>query len=323
MQVAMIGAGVVGSAMGHRLLAQGYDVSVFDTNAAASEQLVKDGARSASSAADATRTSEYVVTSLPRSEDVRKAFNDGAAGIIAGLRPGTVIVETSTVPPEVLRDLAPAIEDKRCFLVDAPLTSSIREHLRRPMLPVEGEANLIRQNATAGNLCFFVGGDVTAVEKAQPLLQVLGVENHHLGPLGAGKVGKLVHNGINITEVAILSEMLVLALGAGIELEKLVDVLIGTTNDSVMLRNHIARYTVPGHFPRGLFPLKYGAKDMEYVVATAKDYEVECSVASAVHELYERASHTSYAEYYHPVIFRYIQELSATTRAGQDAALPS
>lgn len=314
MKVAVIGTGTIGGSMVLRLLSEGHEVNAFDLNSKATQELATAGAEIAASAAEATHRSEYVVTSLPRSEDVRQAFND-RSGILAGLQAGTVVVETSTVPPAVITELAQDVLKRSAMLVDAPLTSSIREHLKRPLRPIKGEANMARENAIAGNLCFFVGGDAAAVERAAPLLSVLGVEYHHLGPLGAGKVGKLVHNGINIAEVAIISEMLVMAEAADIALDKLVAVLLGTTNDSMMLRNHIARYTVPGHFPLGLFPVKYGAKDMKYILEAASDYGVECSVAAAVCELYERASNSPYSDYYHPVIFRYIRELS-TPKSG-------
>jgi 3-hydroxyisobutyrate dehydrogenase-like beta-hydroxyacid dehydrogenase len=303
--------------MGLRLLGAGYEVRAYDIKPAALKVLLRAGATAATSPADAADGADHIISSLPRAEDVRTAYL-GDAGVTAGLREGAVAIETSTVPPGVMNELAGEVAARHAFVVDAPLTPSQNDALeKRPIPPEAAGASIGIGSAAAGNLCFFVGGELEAVRRAKPVLDLLGIESHHVGPLGTGKLFKLLHNTINLTNLAVISEVLAVARRSGIDIANMVEVLKTTLADSRMLRSHITNYTVRGNFPLGLFPIEYVIKDLGYALEAAAATGVECSVAAAAMDLFQHAANAGYGGYYNPAVYRYVERLppAAESRA--------
>ncbi len=312
LRIGVIGTGVIGGGMVRRALAEGHEVGVFDLRAEVLEELAAVGARPASSSADLAAHCDTVVISLPRAEDVEKACF-AAAGLLEGLRPGMVVIDSSTTPPAGMEKLRQAVTARGAHLIDAPLCPSQNRELQfRPIPTRPGSFNAAGYASEAGNLCFFVGGDTADVALARPVLEVLGLEFHHVGPLGSGKLVKLLHNAINITALAAISEAMLVAKRNDLDLRVVTEALMTSLADSAMLRQQGRKFIAEQHFPKGLFPLHFSVKDLGYALDCARAVGVVPSVTGATHALYTRAAASPYGDYYNPAIFRFIEDEAST-----------
>lgn len=314
MRIGFLGTGVIGGGMARRALAVGNTVGVFDLSADVIARLSADGAKPAPSARELAAGSDVVVLCLPRAEDVDAACQ-GDDGLLAGLRPGTLVIDSSSTPPERAVALQSAVVARGGHFIDAPLCpSQNREVVHRPVPEPATGLNAGARAAWAGNLCFFVGGSDEDVARGRPVLEILGIEWHHVGPVGAGKLVKLLHNAINITALAAISETMVVAKRSGLDVKVVIDALTTSLADSAMLRTQGRDFIAKQHFPRGLFPLHYSLKDLQYAMDSARAVGVRPTVTAATHALYGRAAKTSWGDYYNPAIFRFIEEESAPAK---------
>lgn len=306
--IGFIGVGVIGGGMARRALAEGHRAAVHDLRRDVVDELAKAGAIPCASAREVAARSDYVVVSLPRREDVHSAFF-GANGLLEGLRAGSVVIETSSIPPEGIGEFAEAVKARGARMIDAPLCpSQSRERPHRPVPASAAASNAAGHAAQAGNFCFFAGGDAADVAAARPVLDLLGIETHHVGPLGAGKLVKLLHNAINITALAAIAETMVVAKRSGLDIKVVTDALTTSLADSAMLRIQGRGYIAAQHFPKGLFPLPFSEKDLAYALECAQKVGVTPTVIGATHDLYARAVQSKYREYYNPAIFRFIED---------------
>jgi 3-hydroxyisobutyrate dehydrogenase-like beta-hydroxyacid dehydrogenase len=196
--VAVVGTGRMGSAMVARLRGSGRPVVVFNRTAAkAADLAARTGARTVRTAREAAGSAGVVLVSLADDAAVAAAY-DGPDGVVAGLAPGAVVVETSTVSPETVRALAAMVSAAGGTLLDAPVSGNV---------PV----------VERGELTVLVGGDARTLERARPVLDVIATAVFHLGPVGAGATMKLAVNGVVHSLNQALSEALVLAERAGID----------------------------------------------------------------------------------------------------------
>jgi 3-hydroxyisobutyrate dehydrogenase-like beta-hydroxyacid dehydrogenase len=292
--------------MARRLLACGCAVKVFDLDPAVVDGLVKRGASATGSPAEAAAGAGFTLTSLPRDSNVLAAIS-GPGGLLEGLAPGTVHVETSTISPQTIVELADDIAGAGAAVVDAPVVTSQLRDRHRPIPDDIGGASVAQQSATAGNLGFFVGGDRDAFERAEPLLDVLGVDRHHVGPLGTGHLLKLINNAIVGTEVALVSELIVAARRSGLDAGKAVEVLRNSSADSAVLGSHIARYTVPDEFPEGGFPVDYMIKDLRLALQAAAERDVDCKLVATALGRFERAAELGLGGTYNAAVIRAVE----------------
>jgi 3-hydroxyisobutyrate dehydrogenase-like beta-hydroxyacid dehydrogenase len=196
--VAVIGAGRMGSAMVRRLRGAGTDVAVFNRTAERARALAAEtGAVAVATAREAAAAAPVVLVSLADDHALEMAYG-GPYGIIAGLRAGTVVADTSTVDPETIQRLGPQIAACGATLLDTPVSGSI-------------------QSVAAGELTVLAGGDAAALEQARPVLETLARRIIHVGESGAGSTMKLAVNSIIHALNDALAEALVLAESAGVE----------------------------------------------------------------------------------------------------------
>ena len=197
-RVAILGVGRMGGAMAGTLRRARFDVAVWNRTRSTAEAVAKQvGAEVAASAQEAVATADVVISSLADDAAV-KAVYTGVDGAAAGLRGGTVVLETSTIAPQTVREIRPAIEARGAALLDAP---------------VSGSVSLVEK----GGLTIMVGGDAAALERARPVLDALAAKLFHVGDLGAGATMKLAVNALVHAINVALSEALVLAERAGVE----------------------------------------------------------------------------------------------------------
>jgi 3-hydroxyisobutyrate dehydrogenase-like beta-hydroxyacid dehydrogenase len=248
-EVAVLGMGRMGAAMAARLAHEGADVAVWNRTTRRAEQVAAEtGARVLGDARDAGSW-PVVVCSLADDEALRSTYQ-GDAGLLAGLRPGTVVVETSTVDPQTILQLAPQAAAREAALLDAPVSGSVPA--------VQG-----------GTLTFMVGGDAPALERARPVIDALGATVFHLGDNGTGATMKLAVNSMVHALNAAVSESLVLAETAGIARSDAYDVFSSSVAGAPFLQYKRAAFEDPETTPTA-FSLTLVAKDLELVRELAR-----------------------------------------------------
>jgi 2-hydroxy-3-oxopropionate reductase len=221
-QVALIGAGAMGGAIGTRLLETANRLTVFDLDAEKVATLTAKGAKSAASAADAAASADFVIFSLNSAKIVHAAaFGPGGAADRA--RPGTLFIDMSSIDPETTRELAAEAAGRGLRWVDSPLSGGAPK-------------------ALIGELTLMAGGDPQDVADAHQLLKHVASNYTHMGPAGAGQTTKLINQvlcGLNFLAVA---EATQLALDAGVDAAKIPQALRGGRADSAILQEYMPRY---------------------------------------------------------------------------------
>src|SRR5688572_29648198 len=165
-QVGFLGMGAMGGPMARRLAQSGFSVTGYDVNAARAEAAAKDGVTIAKSPAMAAEAADVVMSSLPNPAAVREAYL-GANGAVSALRTGAILVDMSTIDPNTWRAVADAAAARGAESLGAPVSG--------------GPAD-----AGSGRLVFLIGGEAAVIDRCRSVLETLGSEIHHLGPLGAG-----------------------------------------------------------------------------------------------------------------------------------------
>ena len=220
--VALIGAGAMGGAIGERLLATGNRLAVFDLDQARVQALVARGASAAASAAAAAAGADYVVLSLNSAAIVRRAaFGDD--GVASGARPGTLVIDMSSIDPDATRALAADARAAGLRWVDSPLSGGAPK-------------------ALTGELTLMAGGEPGDVADAYKVLRDVASNYTHMGPSGAGQTTKLINQvlcGLNFMAVA---EATRLALDAGVDALKIPQALKGGRADSAILQEYLPRF---------------------------------------------------------------------------------
>jgi len=248
--VAVVGAGRMGGAMVGTLRRAGIEVLVFNrTRAKAEAVAAATGARVAGTAAEAAAAAGVVLSSLADDAAVQAAYG-GPRGIAAGLRPGTVVLESSTIDPRTVRALRPLVEERGASLLDAPVSGSV-------VLVERGE------------LTVMVGGDAAALERARPVLDALAASVFHVGELGAGATMKLVVNAILHGLNLALSEGLVLAERAGVARTAAYEVLASSAVAAPFVHYKRAAFERPAETPVA-FSLDLAAKDLDLAIGLAE-----------------------------------------------------
>lgn len=238
-RIGLIGLGSMGRGMGANLLRRGFPLTVHDANPAAAASL--RGATVAPTPRAVAARSDIVITVLPDGPDVEAAAL-GPDGVAAGARPGTVLVDCSTIAPDASRAIGDALAARGVRLVDAAMGRSSPE-------------------AEAGTLLFMVGAAPDDFAAVAPALRAMGTDIFHVGPPGHGITLKLIHNLLSLTMLAASAEALVLAGTAGLDLRRTLAVLQASTTGHGHLRGAIPDQVLTGDYTPG-FRVALGQKDM-------------------------------------------------------------
>ncbi|MEM8917000.1 MAG: NAD(P)-dependent oxidoreductase [Pseudomonadota bacterium] len=219
---ALIGAGVMGNAIGTRLLETGNHLAVFDIDDEKVSDLVNKGARAAATAAEASSGVDFVVTSLNSSRIVELAVF-GPAGIAEGAGQGTVIIDMSSIDPVATRGFAEQAKEKGLAWVDSPLSGGAPK-------------------ALIGELTLMAGGDEASVVRAHTLLRHVAANYTHVGPAGAGQTTKLINQVLCGLGFLAVAEATQLAINAGVDAQMIPKALAGGRADSAILQEYMPRY---------------------------------------------------------------------------------
>ncbi len=221
-RIGLVGAGVMGAALGERLLQTGNSLAVFDLDAERVAALVAKGASSARSAAEAARSADFVITSLNSSSIVELAAF-GTDGIADGAAPGTIIIDMSSIEPDATRVLAEKASDRGLAWVDSPLSGGVPK-------------------ALTGDLTLMAGGKAEDVEKAYQALRHVASNYTHMGPSGAGQTTKLINQVLCGLGFLAVAEATQLAMDAGVDVAKIPQALKGGRADSALLQEYLPRF---------------------------------------------------------------------------------
>jgi 2-hydroxy-3-oxopropionate reductase len=225
--IAFVGLGIMGAPMARNLRAAGFDVVAVNRSRGKVERFVRDGGRGADSVSDAVSDADAVVTMLPDSPDVVDVMRD----VFPAARAGTLVIDMSTIRPDVTKQLAEQAGGHGLSYVDAPVSG--------------GE-----QAAIDGTLSIMVGGDAVAVESARPILDVLGTTVVHVGDVGSGQTVKAANQLIVAGVIELVSEALTFLDAHGVDLESAVRVLAGGLAGNTVLdrkaASMLARNFAPG-----------------------------------------------------------------------------
>jgi 3-hydroxyisobutyrate dehydrogenase-like beta-hydroxyacid dehydrogenase len=248
-RVAVVGAGRMGAAMVGTLRRAGLPVVVFNRTRSRAEAAAEAaGAEVAASAAEAAAGAQVVLSSLADDAAVEAAYT-GPDGVLAGLGPGTVVCESSTVNPGTVRRLGPLVADRGAFLLDTPVSGSV-------------------STVEAGQLTVMAGGDPAALERARPVFDPLARQVFHVGGLGSGAVMKLTVNsvvhGLNLA----LAEGLVLAEKAGIDRATAYEVFAASVIAAPFVHYKREAFEHPGR-PPVAFSLELAGKDLDLALDLA------------------------------------------------------
>ena len=250
-RVAVVGAGRMGAAMVGTLCRAGVEVVVFNRTRAKAEAAGQEaGAAVAASAREAAASAQVVFCSLADDAAVGAAYT-GGDGIVAGLQPGAVVCEASTIDPGTVRRLRPLVEDRGASLLDTPVSGSV-------------------STVEAGQLTFMAGGDPAVLDRVRPVLEPLAKQIYHVGELGAGAAMKLAVNSILHGLNLALAEGLVLAERAGVERTTAYEVFTASAIAAPFVHYKREAFEHPGR-PPVAFSLDLVAKDLDLILALAAE----------------------------------------------------
>ena len=247
-KIALLGLGLMGTGMAGRLLGAGYALTVYNRSAEKAQALVKQGAKAASTPAEAAAGAEIVISMLA-DDDVCRQVWLGASGALAAAPAGAVLVECSTVTPAWIEELDRAARARSLELIDAPVTGS-------------------RMQAAAGQLLFLAGGSEEVIGRLTPVLQTMSRGIVHVGPIGSGARLKLINNFLCGVQAASLAEAMGLIERSGLDREQALRVLAEGAPGSPLLKTLSGRMTSHEYEPQ--FAAKLMAKDLRYAVAEGK-----------------------------------------------------
>jgi 2-hydroxy-3-oxopropionate reductase len=286
--IAFIGLGIMGSPMAVHLAKAGHAVAGYNRTPEKTAPLVAVGGRAASSIADAVRDADVVCVMVPDSPDVEQVLA-GEDGVFAAARPHTLIIDFSTIRPDVTAELARQATAKGFRLLDAPVSG--------------GEAGAV--NAA---LSIMVGGAADDFEAARPLLDVVGKTIVHVGPSGSGQTVKAANQLIVAANIQALAEAVVFLEAYGVDTSAALEVLGGGLAGSKVLDakrdNMLSRSFKPG------FRIELHHKDLGIVTAAAREAGVVVPVGALVAQLMASARAVGDGALDHSALLRGVERLS-------------
>lgn len=264
----------MGSGMASRLLSQGFSVSVFNRNPEKARPFGERGAFVAASPREAASRSDVIIGMVSDDSASRQVWL-GADGGLAGASRGALLIESSTLTVEWVKELASEAEKRECEFLDAPVTGT-------------------KPHAASGELLFLAGGSEQAFEKAKAVFSVLGRNAIHLGPVGSGALMKLVNNFLAAVQTVSFAEALALIDAGHLNREKAISILSDGVPGSPMVKRVATRVASGDFTPHFLMPLM--AKDVGYAIKEASQRNVELQTAAAALRVFKEAIEAGYGD---------------------------
>ena len=262
-KVAFVGLGTMGAPMAMNLLKAGHEVTVHNRTRDRERPLEAAGAQRAESPQAAAATADVVITCVSDTPDVAAVIL-GDSGIIHGAKPGTVVVDMSTISPTVTREIADALAARQIALVDAPVSGG-------------------SEGAQRGTLSIMVGGEAAVVDQVRPVLAAMGSTITHVGPIGAGQTTKAINQIIVAGTYWAIAEGMALGLKADLDMERVVQAVSGGAAGSWGL-DHRSGNMINNDYPLG-FRVRLHRKDLNIALEAARALGVTLPMAAYVEQI--------------------------------------
>lgn len=282
--IGFIGVGVMGEPMCRHLATKtGSVVLASDRDSAPLERLAEHGVQAADQAEIAARA-DIIFMSLPSGAVVRAVVEgENNDGLLAQCREGQVVVDLSTSPALLTRELAGKFAERGVEFADAPVMRT-------------------RAAAEAGSLAVPVGASDPLFARIQPLIACFASDITHAGDIGAGQIVKILNNMVLYETVLALAEARAIGARAGVDPERLFNAMSTGSADSFALRNHGLKAIVPQVFPEKAFPVSYAKKDLQYAVDLAESVGIDASGAKNLIASFDKAIEQGHGDKYAPAI---------------------
>lgn len=267
--IGFIGLGIMGRGMARNIRAAGFPLFVYNRTASRMHDIADSGAQPTQSPADLASRCDIVITCVSDTPDV-EAVIAGATGVLAGLRPGTLVIDMSTISPQTTVSLGERIRAVGGSFLDAPVSGG-------------------SEGAAKGTLSIMVGGAAADFERALPVFQAMGKNIVHVGAQGAGQTVKLVNQILVVGNALAMSEALLFAQAGGVDVAKALAAVSGGAAGSWMLSNRgpqiLNRDWRPG------FTIDLQQKDLRLVLDAADDNGVPLPGTALIFQLYRTLQH--------------------------------
>ena len=279
--IGLIGLGLMGKPMAQNLLRAGFPLTVWNRTKSRADDLVRAGAKFAANPREVAAQSDILITIVSDPAAVEEVIfgasgkpdaGQSESGALAGLRPGSTLIDSSTVTPDLARCLASACVDRGVDFLDAPVTGGT-------------------WGAEKGEHVFMIGGKAEVLDRVKPVLEAVGKRFFLLGPNGAGQTVKLGMNLLLALEVDALAESLALVTAAGVQPERLIEVMQSSMGRSPLL-DVKAPLMLKNEYPAS-FPLRLMHKDVRLALELARSCGVALPAGSAAFATYTAVKDSS------------------------------
>jgi 3-hydroxyisobutyrate dehydrogenase len=263
-RIGFIGLGIMGRGMAANLLKAGFPLTVWNRTASRGDELVAQGAARGASPADVAAQSDIILVCVSDTPDV-EAVILGAEGVIHGARPGSLVVDHSTISPQATKALAAKLAAQGVAMLDAPVSGG-------------------SEGAAKGTLSIMVGGAADDFQRALPVFQAMGKAITHVGPNGAGQTVKLVNQVLVVGNCLAMCEALMFAQAGGVDLEKTFNAISQGAAGSWMFTNRAPQIMRRDWRPG--FTVDLQQKDLRLVLDAADDFGAPLPGTSLIFQLY-------------------------------------
>ncbi len=287
-KVGLIGLGIMGRPMARNLMKAGYQLTVHNRSRGPVDELVAEGAAAADSPRAVAEAVDVVILMLPDSPDV-EAVMRGEAGVLAGTHQGQVIIDMSTISPLVAKKLAEEAAEQGATMLDAPVSGGDK-------------------GAIAGTLSIMVGGDEAAFNQSMPIFEAMGKTIVRVGPSGAGQTVKCCNQVVVAIAYEAISEALVLGAKAGVEPEKIIQVLNGGLAATRVMEMR-GPTMIEHNFTPG-FRLRLHRKDLGIALETAEAYQVQLPATEMVNKVIDDLCQAGNEDLDHSAILKHVEDLA-------------
>lgn len=290
MKIGFIGLGIMGKPMVRNLLKAGYEVVTYDVVQENIDEVVKAGAVAATSSKNVAEQTELIITMLPNSPHVKEVVL-GKDGVLEGAKPGTILVDMSSIAPLASQEICRACQEKGVKMIDAPVSG--------------GEPKAID-----GTMSIMVGGDKEVFDQVYDILMVMGGSAVHCGDIGAGNTTKLANQVIVALNIAAVSEAFMLSTKAGVNPVKVFDAIKGGLAGSTVMNAKIPMIT-EGNFNPG-FKIDLHIKDLNNAMDTGHSVGAPLPLTAQVMEMLQILHKDGYGQNDHSALMCFYEKIAGT-----------
>jgi 3-hydroxyisobutyrate dehydrogenase len=270
-KLGFIGIGIMGRPMATHLANAGYQITIHDVDRAKAEEAAfrQQTMSIADTPLEVARASDIVITMLPSGKYVHEVTM-GESGLIRGFKPGSLLIDTSSSEAWLTRQTSARLKESQIDMIDAPVSGA-------------------ESGAKAAELIFMVGGEISSVSRARPLLDIMGKQVFHLGPIGAGHIMKSMNNLVTAMTFMATTEALTVGKRLGLDPNVMTDVLNVSTGMSWISQTQIKQRITNRKFDDA-FKLELMVKDIGIAIGLAEEAHLPAPLSAAGYHLWKAAA---------------------------------